>query len=561
MKKFFRSLLITLVVLIILPIALIFVFLFDTSRMSVKYDETFTVEKWSKNMVVDSLDNTVSDKKVRLSISEEDINNFINSELKKNPDIQKYLTQLAFDIQEDSYVVNASGKFFFFETRAKLTTKLSKQKVVDKKTNEAKEAFVLTIDKVSLGRLAYLKQIISFFLKRFVNNQMVDALTVSIKLHTDLDNSCLFIYTDDLRDMVNQGVNGGSGTSDFYFSFINDFLDTNLVNIDFYGGESLSVDINLEPLTGNDYDASCGENVYYPMDYEATTTELKINGEDRKLSLDTIRDALVVLLNKNKISPNEMSAVSDYLFQGYQIDNVPSVDLSEIGIPVKENYKGFNIVESSSMDDMFKTSISSFDGYTESLTVNSFDIARIEESKINLFLKTQSTFGNKYLMHREVSDGLYKVNYIALDNAYMNIYGDTAIISVGLNINGLETVMTLVMTLDPTNDDDSKLVYIPSKLYFGKESGNYAISEDTRKVIFDTLADTVNQKSFSFSRDGKMTISFAPLISQAINSIDTTNPIMAAYKTFLDGNADISIKVEGDAVTDNSVVKIQAARR
>lgn len=557
MKKFFKGLLITLVVLIVLPIALIFIFLFDTGRMSVKYDESFTTENWSKNMVVDSLDLASSEKVARFAVSEEDINNIIYSSIKDNKELQKYLTQLAIDIKDDSYVLNVSGKLYFFETRAKLTATLSKEIVVSNEGEE--EAFVLSIDKMTLGRLTHLKQVVMFFLQRFVNNQTMDALTASLKLHTDLQNSRMFIYTKDLRDMINQGINGGAGTSEFYFAFINDFLDMNLVKIDFYGDESLKVDINLEPLTGNDYDASLGENVYYPMNYESTTTKLTVNGEERKLSLDTIRDALVALLDKNDIHMNEVSQVSDYLFQGYKITNVPDADLSSIGIPVKEAYPGFALVDSSSIDTMLKNAVSTFDGYDP--MVNSFDIAKLKESEINLFLKSQSALGHKYFLHRELGDGKNKINYIAIDNAYMNIYDNHAIISIGLNINGLETIVTLKMLLDENNAEPNKLVYLPEKLYFGKEEKNLNVSPDTQDVIFDTLADAMHESSFKFERSGKLTISFDSLVNAAINSIDTSNPVMAQYKTFLRDNADISVVVEGDNVTDNSTVKIQATRR
>ena len=557
MKKFFKGLLITLVVLIILPIALLFIFFFDTGKMPVKYDDTFTTEKWAKNMVVDSLDSVPGEKKARFSVSESDINNIINSEFKKNAQLQKYLTQFAIDIQDDAYVLNVSGKLYFFETRAKLTAKLSKETVINNENGEEKPAFILSVDKISLGRLTHLKQIISFFITRLVDNKTVDALTASLKLHTDLKNSRLFIYTDDLRDMINQGVNGGSGTSEFYFSFINDFLDFNLVNIDFYGGEKLSVDINLEPLTGNDYDASAGENVYYPMDYESTTTKLTINGEQKKLSLDTIRDALVSLLNNHLITANQAISVSDYLFQGYKIDNVPEADLTSIGIPVKEAYQGFNVT-SSSVDDIFSDGIASFAEYDP--LQNSFDIASITESQINLFLKSQGVFGHKYLMNRDLDEGGCKINYIAVDNAYLNLYDDVAIISVGLNLNGLETITTLKMALDTTNTDDRKLIYRPGKIYFGKEEGNYEVSQDTKKVIFKTLANAVKDGAFKFDEDGKMTISFDAILDNAIDSIDTSNPLNAQYKNFLKYDADISIKVDGGAVTDNSRIKIQAVR-
>ena len=94
MKKFFKGLIITLVVLIILPIALAFIFLFDTGKMPVKYDDDFSAETWVKNVAVDSLDYTESDKVIRLKATEEDINNFIHSELKKQSQVSKVLDEM-----------------------------------------------------------------------------------------------------------------------------------------------------------------------------------------------------------------------------------------------------------------------------------------------------------------------------------------------------------------------------------------------------------------------------------------------------------------------------------
>ena len=555
MKKFFRGLLITLVVLIILPIALAFIFLFDTGKMKVTYDDNFTVENWSKSLVVDSLDNAPTNAKAKFVLTENDLNNFIHSQIKNNTQLQKYLTQLAVDIKNDSYVLNISGKAFFFETRAKLTAKLSKEVVASDEGE--KEAFVLSVDKMQLGRLSQLKPIIMFFLNTFVNNETIDALTSSIKLHTDLANSRLFLYVSDFREMINKNVTGGSGTSEFYFSFINDFFDMNLVSIDFYADDALTLNVNLEPLTGNDYGAEAGEYVYYPMNYDDTTTKLTINGQEKKLSLNTIRDAIVSLLDDRIIETKDMSLVSNYLFEGYKINNAPDVNLSSIGIPVKETYQGFNLVSSDSIDDMMKNAIATFSSYTPSL--DTFDIATLTESEINLFLKTQSALGHKYFLQRTVADSKNKVNYIAVDNAYLNIYGDDLVISVGLNLNGLETFLTIKMTLDKVASTD-KLVYKTSKVYFGKEDKNLNISKETQQVIFDTLSQAMNQSSFKFSNDGTLTISFDGLINTAINSIDTSNPISAQYKTFLQNNADLKVVIEGNNVTDNSLVKIQAKR-
>ena len=551
MKKFFKGLIITLVVLIILPIALVFIFLFDTGKMNVKYNEDFTVEDWSKSLVVDSLDYAPTNAKAKFIVTEQDINNFIHSQIKNNTLLQKYLTQLAIDIKSDSYVLNVSGKAFFFETRAKLTAKLSKETIGDK------EAFVLSVDKMQLGRLSLLKPVIMFFLQTFVNNETIDALTNSIKLHTDLENARMYFYISDFREMLNKSVNGGSGTSEFYFSFINSFFDMNLVSIDFYADEALNVNVNLEPLIGNDYGEAAGENVYYPMKYEDTTTNLTIKGEEKKLSLNTIREAVTSLLDDRIIETKDMTAVSNYLFDGYNGSNAPEFNLTSIGINDKETYPGFALVNSPSIDEMLGDAITNFASYSPS--INTFDIATVNENQINLFLKSQSALGIKYFLQRALGEGKNKVNYIAIDNAYMNIYGNNLVISVGLNLNGLETFLTIKMDLDTTASTD-KLVYKVNKVYFGKEEKNLNISEDTRKVIFDTLADAVNNSSFKFDKNGTMTISFDGIIDSAIGAINTSNPLAAQYKSFLQNNADMKVVINGDNVTDNSVVKIQAVR-
>ena len=118
------------------------------------------------------------------------------------------------------------------------------------------------------------------------------------------------------------------------------------------------------------------------------------------------------------------------------------------------------------------------------------------------------------------------------------------------------------MALDEENTSSTKLVYNPSKVYFGKESANLQLSVDSEKVIFDTLYSSVNQTGFKFDRNGNMTIDFTSLIQQGINNINTGNAARdAAFKAFLQASdTNIKIKIVGNAVTDNSIIKVQASK-
>ena len=236
--------------------------------------------------------------------------------------------------------------------------------------------------------------------------------------------------------------------------------------------------------------------------------------------------------------------------------------MTSIGINNKETYQGFNLVPTSSMDETFKNSVADFDGY--SALQNAFDIVNLNESDINNYLKTRNIFGNKYFLQREIENGKNKVNYIALDNAYINFLADKAIFSAGLNINGLETMITMPMNLDEDNSTGMTLTYSPDQLYFGStpEDGmKLTLNPTTEMLIFKTLKEAMSgdvDKSFAFAEDGTLTISFDSIVNEAINGIGAGK---AAYKAFLQNPAThFGISVVGDKVTDNSVIKISASQ-
>ena len=529
--------------------------------MPVEYNDSFNKEEWSKALVVDSLDYAPTDQVARFEVSEADINNFIHSAIKDNAQFNQYVTQLAVDITDDSYIVNLSGKLGFFETRAKLKAKLEKMVVVS--NGFEAEAYVLTVDNISVGRLTHVKDVALFFLNQFVKNDSLDSAMSSLKVHTDLQNSRLFIYAEDLRELINTVTMGdGAGETAFFFTFINDFLNHGLLEFNFYGNDKFGIDLKLEKLTGNDYGE--GQYVCYNMPYENTTTKISVKGQEKKLSLDVIRDAIVSLLDSGLIQTSEMSAVAEYLFNGYNAThpNAPSCDLWPIGILNKDTYVGFrDIYAETSIDNILTSGVATFPDYSDG--INSFDLVEIKESDVNEYLKSQHMLGMKYFLERPLVGSTHKVNYIALDNAYINLLEETAVITAGLNINGLETTVTLPMVKNTTESIGSKLVYDAEPLYFGAtpESGEPLILDsETETVIFNTLKDSIKDDSFVFLGDGKLEIDFSKIMTQAINSINTGNPIYdAAYKAFLN-NANYSINVVGNSVDLNTSLKLVANR-
>lgn len=547
-------LLVVFLVLFVFPPAFVFIFIYDTSKMKVTYDEAFDSDKWAESLVMDSLDNTVSEGAAKFSISESDVNNMLYQSYKDSEEMQQFVKQIAIDVKKNSYVFSISASLGFFNTRIQIVTNLSKGQV-ENRNGSLEDAYIFTIKDVVLGKVPGLKPLVMSILKQSIGDSFSSGDS-QFEIHADLDHSRLYVFASDLRNMIGNALGGGSGSSNFYTSFIYDFLDNDLVDVDFYSNEALTIKVQLDKLTGNDYDE--GQYVCYNMPYENTTTKLTINNQQRKLSLDTIREALVSLMDQGLIEESNLNLVSEYLFNGYHDDNAPDCDLNSIGITDKNTYQGFNVVTPLSVDDLIRNSVSSFDGYSPILT--SFDIADLKEDDVNTFLHSQNLFGNKFFLTREVSDGKYKTSYIALDNAYINLTSNGAVISAGLNINGLETMVTMLMDIDAENSKNAKLAYTVNEIYYGSTDGEgnrITANDSTKGLLFQTLKNSVSSEAFTFTEDGLFIMDFSDLITQGVNLIGAGQE---EYRDFLLNGAKFSVKVVGDDITDNSVIRVTASR-
>ena len=547
-------LLVVFLVLFVFPPAFVFIFIYDTSKMKVTYDEAFDSDKWAESLVMDSLDNTVSEGAAKFSITESDVNNMLYQSYKDSEEMQQFVKQIAIDVRKNSYVFSISASLGFFNTRIQIVTNLSKGQI-ENRNGYLEDAYIFTIKDVVLGKVPGLKPLVMSILKQSIGDSF-NTGDSQFEIHADLDHSRFYVFASDFRNMIGNALGGGSGSSNFYTSFIYDFLDNGLVDVDFYSNEALTIKVQLDKLTGNDYDE--GQYVYYNMPYENTTTKLTINNQQKKLSLDTIREALVSLMDQGLIEESNLNLVSEYLFNGYHDDNAPDCDLNSIGINDKNAYQGFNVATPLSVDDLIRNSVSSFDGYSPILT--SFDIANLEEDDVNTFLHTQNIFGNKFFLTREISDGKYKTSYIALDNAYINLTSNGAVISAGLNINGLETNVTMLMDIDAENSKNAKLAYTVNEIYYGGTDGEgnrITANDGTKGLLFQTLKNSVNSEAFTFTEDGLFIMDFSDLITQGINLIGAGQE---EYRDFLLSGAKYSVKVVGDNVTDNSVIRVTASR-
>ena len=558
-KGWLVGLVIFLLIFIVIPGSLALL-CYDTGMMDITYDENFDKNHFTSSLVNDSFDNVKDDGYLKFSVSESDINNLIYSTYKDNTQLRKYLKQFAIDVKEDTYVFNISAKLGFYQTKLKITTRLEKT-MIENSHGVEEEAYSFAIKDIKLGKLPIAKGLTKFVLKKAISEEVINSFYNSpLKLNVDIDNLRLYIFTSDFSSVINESMANAGGSSDygsFLASFIDDFLKSQLLDFDFYSNDSLTAQIDLNKIAGNDYDE--GQYVCYTMPYESTSTKLTFGGEQKKLSLDTIRDALVVLLNNGLIQKGQMNEVSEYLFNGYHDSNAPACDLSIIGINNKNTYKGFNLYGSTSIDTMVTNSVSDFNGYNPMM--NSFQIASITESDINQYLHSQRIFGNKFFLTNKVEENDYKSSYVAFDNAYLNLTTNNAVISVGVNVNGFETILTMLLDKDDNASGGSKLVYNTSELYFGdtKEGGErISASDGTKSLMFQTLGSSVNCSSFSFSSDGKMTIDFSALVNQATTLISASE---FEYKEFLlNSNTTIDVSVDGNNIADNSVIKIVANR-
>ena len=519
--RFLIGFVITIVVIAVLLVAAVYICFFDNGHKSVNVKADYPNAEVFNEVLVDSLDDSVTTKKMKIAITEDQINQLLYNAFKDKTEINEYVKNI--------YVEANNGQYdFVFEANAKniFLTRM----ILHAHLQVTDEQLTFKVDDVKLGRISGIQNMLNIIEKFIPIPDLDSALQSSgLKLHFDVHN---LVISYNLNDFYSDLINLMGGESDYTTIFHELISKQNLRTIGAFDQNFFEVDINIDQLQLTEATHGIAgytvQEGYFAEAISKTRTNViallnagKINEKDTDVVSRYFigEDALLTSSEKNIINTYKNDGVFTeytaeipyYDYQGNASENLKQVAAEQIlpQNPLVNTHVEVEF-ESGMIDDMFKTSTAL--------------------GKINTFVRNKGT--------AEAKD--YKLNYVVVDRISTLIKNNSAYFALSLNFNGYSGQMTL----KTTKIDDPSLGFGVMHLRIDDMYlGNEKVSTSTKDKFMDIITSALTSGAF----DDRFTISNGIVVLNLKKTLDENNVLETmGYETefyLMDETAPGSIKV------------------
>lgn len=497
-------LLVSFLLFTVAPLAIGYVVFQDSNTKRVDIQPNFSMSEMGKRIGVDSLDKTEEEEKISMFVSENDMDNILESALNKVGIKSQFVKKAYVEIKGRRYTFYIDLDAYVMKSRIKIITNLSE--------SEDKKDFVFTIKDMAVGMMTGLVKPTKLVVQRFVNEELINTVfkQAGLSITFDKTNYVLRYPKKDVMSDINSM--GGNNNMGLYYDIVQTLVEKDMAVFDLDSPNFLDVTMDLKQLKTNEY---------------VTDDEFHIKVDHAEVGTKC-RDKLVTLVNEGELDPTSQTFNKDlmnvfgFLFSGgyerlndEQKELIDSIDFSIVDINNVETYKGFNLNNNPSyLTDKMKDSLMTFDD----LEHNQTEVTILNEKDLNNYIAGRNIIGFTTLMHRQTPES-YKINYMTVDNFYANIYhdGDEQIAEFvcKININGYPTSLAFVSNADIQND--SIIFTIKDD---GVKYGSIAAPE-LNNQFFNVMKGALNNGDSTISaettEDGKNTISmhFTNIVEEA----------------------------------------------
>ena len=478
MPGFFKFLIIFVSVIIGLALIIVvaaFICFYDKSHKEIEVKENYPTERVFNELMVDSLDNASTTKKMSFALTESQLNQIIYNAFKDQEEAQEYI--------KNFYVEVNDGKFdFVLEVQA--VNFIKTRLVINTELTIDEEQLVFNISNIKVGKIGGFQKFINI-LTQYVSVSDLNNSLSNVGLHMNFDINNLKI-TYALSDFYSDIINlVGDSDSDFMSIFKEIINLDSLRTISSTGKNLFALDVNLNELVVT-------EQTTLITGYNAPT------GYFDTISASIMND-VKTLLNNGVISEENASTVANYFLGG---ETLLSNDEKSIINTYKENatfnaytYEryDYNADPSTSLKAKVASQI------VTTLPPSSQTIYITTDDLDNMF-STSTALGKYTLFLRDVNEGTalakdYKINYVNIDRistAFSTIADKSMYIILDVNFNGQATQITLKCNKMEGEFGFGTLKLSIADLYLG----DVKVSEDTKTKFVNLISSAMNSGSF-----------------------------------------------------------------
>lgn len=473
-KSFWARFFIVVGALIVLtPIIFVVTFyalFYDDAHKNIKVREDYPIEEIFNDVVAKSLDDTVTNKKIRLRVTEDQVNQLFYDGLYKSGGKIQIVDNLYVEIKENSYVfVTELNLYNFFKTRLHVTTQL---KVTD-------DAIIFRISNLKLGRVEGLDNLAKFILQ---HSNLPD---VNKKIHEAGFNMNF--------DLVNLAINY---PLDKFYEDI--FKKVNLENNEF-------ATMLKEMISSNEF-ATLIPNSDKALEYAINLENMRPTEALHHISGYTIPEGyLTSLLN------NSMEKVATYLTSGV----IQRKDATTVGKYYVVGYDHLSSEEKATIDGYLTestfTPASGTYSYEIPATENLYYIANqqvmeqvaifanpivvdFKTNQIDRALSTADVIGYTYVTTYRDEENNFTANYIAIDRitTFVDAANNRLFVGLSVNFNGYQTMLTLKTAFDFTYSSFADARFVVEGMYLG----DYEIGEECKEQFMEFITNAILEGAF-----------------------------------------------------------------
>lgn len=472
-------LLILFLVFIVGPIALTYILFYDGATKKINVNNETEFKEIANRLVVDSLDYTTSDAMIDVKVTDSDVDNLLRLAMKSIPSNVPFIKKAYVVVRDNRYYFYVDADAGIFKTRAKVTTSME--------ISPDNENFVFKIKDIALGRVGGLLSVAKPFVKKYITYEKIDQILAGTQTALTFDREQYAIVYPKTSLLSDLGRLAGSESIGLYFDVMQTIVRDNMMEFKFRNNNVIEGIVDLEHLSTND------------LVTDEPNTQIRIRPEQ----VQEKRDMLVSLIEHDDIDPtndNLLFDAFDFLFGGWeslneaQKTNLEPIDFSYVEIDNKETYEGFGLYDAEAkLVDKMKDTVDAQKLINKTLDPRYKQLCVLDENMINEYISSKNIVGYTSLLHRDTPEG-YKVNYITIENFYMNIYKNSLDKNIAemvckIDVNGYPTSLTFETEMSDGGFEDNKLIFNVKDIEYGLSD-----ADNLKEEFFGIMSDALNNQ-------------------------------------------------------------------
>ncbi len=529
------------------PIALIYGLFYDATSKRVELQEDFTFMNVANRLIVDSLDYAPTDAKIDIKVTENDVDNVLHLAMQSITSKTPYVKK--------AYVIVRGNKYFFYidldgviiKSRVKITTELE--------IADDNEHFIFKIRDIAVGRVSGFLSPAKMIIERFFTYDKIDELLANTQTDLTFDREKYALVYPKSSLIKDLGKLTNSSAVGLYFDVMQTMVHDNMMQFEFNDNNVIEGIVDLERLQTNDLVTDDAQHI-------------RIHSED----VQTIRDNLVYLIENGTIDPANQDLpfhAFDFMFGGWQSlspvaqEALSGIDFTLVGIPDKTTYEGFGLYDAEAkLIDKMKDTVDAEKLINKHLNPRYRKLCTLSEADINEYVASRNIVGYTSLLHRETPEG-YKVNYITIENFYMNIYKNSdnkniAEMVCKIDVNGYVTSLTFATEMSTGGFDGSKLVFAVKDIQFGQSDADN-LKEEFFDIIYDALNNEGDHSLQADKENYTISVDFADIMDYARQEAEQSIEIATGNHydlTTYFAMSNITFEITGNNRNDNGSMEL-----